>query len=90
MVRGVKFGISIHHELSLYVYRCGLSPVEALRSATSVSARRFCLADRGKIATGLKADLLLVKGDPTTNIDCTLDIVNVWRNGVLYRRELAN
>lgn len=90
MVKGVKFGISIHHELSLYVYRCGFTPIEALRSATSVSARRFGLADRGKIVPGLKADLLLVKGDPTTNIVCTIDIVNVWRNGILYRRELGN
>lgn len=87
MVKGVKFGISLHHELSLYVHRCGLSPVEALRSATAVSAKRFRLGDRGKIASGLKADLLLVKGDPTTSIDCTLDIVDVWRNGVLCRRE---
>lgn len=87
MVKGVKFGISLHHELSLYVHRCGLSPVEALRSATSVSAKRFRLGDRGKIAPGLKADLLLVKGDPTTSIGCTIDIVDVWRNGVLCRRE---
>ena len=86
-VKGVKFGISLHHEMWLYVTRCGLSAVEALRSATSVSAKRFRLSDRGRIEAGLKADLLLVRGDPTTSIECTLDIVDVWRNGTRLHRE---
>lgn len=86
-VKGVKFGISLHHEMWLYVTRCGLSAVEALRSATSVSAKRFRLSDRGRIEAGLKADLLLVRGDPRTSIECTLDIVDVWRNGTRLHRE---
>lgn len=61
--------------------------MEALRSATSVTAKRFRLFDRGRIEPGLKADLLLVRGDPTTNIECTLDIVDVWRNGRKLDRE---
>jgi alpha-D-ribose 1-methylphosphonate 5-triphosphate diphosphatase PhnM len=46
-----------------------------------VTARRLQLPDRGRIQGGLKADLVLVKGDPTTSIDCVTDIVGVWRNG---------
>jgi len=38
--------------------------------------------DRGRIAPGLIADLLLVKGNPTTNISDTLSILGVWRGGV--------
>ena len=74
-------GASLHHELWLYVNRCGLTPLEALQSATSVTARRLQLPDRGRIRDGLKADLVLVKGDPTTLIDHTTQIVGIWRSG---------
>lgn len=74
-------GASLHHELWLYVNRCSMTPLEALQSATSVTARRLQLPDRGRIQEGLKADLVLIKGDPTTSIDCSTEIVDVWRNG---------
>ena len=74
-------GASLHHELQLLV-RAGLTPIEALRAATSVPARRFGIFDRGRIVDGARADLLLVKGDPTMNISDTLSIVAVWRQGV--------
>ncbi|CEN59979.1 hypothetical protein ASPCAL02420 [Aspergillus calidoustus] len=81
-LKGVFVGASLHHELWLYVNRCGFTPLEALQSATSVPARIFKLHDRGRVATGLKADLVLVKGDPTTDIECTQNISEVWRNGI--------
>ncbi|MGO4300855.1 amidohydrolase family protein [Leifsonia sp. RAF41] len=77
---GMAHGASVHHELQFLV-RAGLRPVEALRAATSVPARRFGLTDRGRIAEGLRADLLLVDGDPTVSISSTLDIRQVWRRG---------
>src|ERR1035441_5419982 len=58
---GLAHGASLHHELQLLV-AAGLTPVEALRAATSVPARRFGLNDRGRIVTGVRADLLLVVG----------------------------
>jgi imidazolonepropionase-like amidohydrolase len=78
---GLAHGASLHHELQLLV-KAGLSPIEALRSATSIPARRFGLIDRGRIVNGARADLLLVKDDPTTNISDTLSIKAVWRQGV--------
>jgi hypothetical protein len=54
---------------------------QALRAATSTPARRFGLADRGRILEGLRADLLLVDGDPTWHISDTLDLRQVWRRG---------
>ncbi|KAB8145606.1 amidohydrolase family protein [Chloroflexia bacterium SDU3-3] len=78
---GLAHGVSVHHELQLLV-RAGLTPVEALRAATSAPARRFGLADRGRIAPGLRADLLLVEGDPSSDISATLSIRAVWRRGV--------
>jgi imidazolonepropionase-like amidohydrolase len=77
---GMAHGASIHHELQLLV-RAGLTPVDALRAATSVPARRFGLNDRGRIAEGLRADLVLVDGDPTVTISDTLNITGVWRRG---------
>jgi imidazolonepropionase-like amidohydrolase len=78
---GLAHGASLHHELQLLV-AAGLTPIEALRAATSTPARRFGLTDRGRIAPGALADLLLVDGDPMTNISDTLSIRSVWRRGV--------
>ncbi|MEV6714725.1 amidohydrolase family protein [Lentzea sp. NPDC051208] len=77
---GMAHGASVHHEMQLLV-RAGLTPVAALKAATSVPARRFGLSDRGRIAAGARADLLLVDGDPTKNISDSLSIKEVWRNG---------
>ena len=82
-VGGMVHGASVHHEMQLLV-RAGLTPTEALRAATSVTARRFQMADRGSIKAGMNADLLLVKGNPTENIADTLNIEGVWRNGERY------
>lgn len=77
---GTAFGVSMHGELALLV-EAGLSPIEALRAATSVPAQHFGLSDRGRIAPGLRADLVLVAGDPGTDIRATRDLVAVWKNG---------
>ncbi|MEU4414765.1 amidohydrolase family protein [Nocardia salmonicida] len=61
--------------------QAGLFPTQALRAATATTARRFGLDDRGRIADGLRADLLLVDGDPTTSISDTLNTRAVWRRG---------
>ncbi|GHV02755.1 imidazolonepropionase [Campylobacterota bacterium] len=78
---GLARGASLHHELQLLV-EAGFTPAEALRAATSVPAKRFRLDDRGRIAAGLRADLLLVDGDPLVNISDTLNISAVWRSGI--------
>jgi imidazolonepropionase-like amidohydrolase len=79
---GLAHGVSLHHELQLLV-EAGFTPTEALRAATSVPARRFGLTDRGRIAVGARADLLLVDGDPLNDISDTLSINTVWRGGVI-------
>jgi imidazolonepropionase-like amidohydrolase len=84
-VPGVTYGASEHEELQLLV-AAGLSPVQALAAATSAPARAFRLDDRGQIKPGLRADLLLVQGDPTTDITATRNIVEVWKKGVPVTR----
>lgn len=78
---GTSHGASIHRELELLV-RSGLTPQEALAAATSAPAAAFHIDDRGVIAPGKRADLLLVRGDPTQNVLATRDIVSVWKLGV--------
>ncbi len=82
---GMAHGASVHHEMQLLV-RAGLTPLAALRAATSVPARRFGLSDRGRITPGARADLVLVAGDPTKAIGDTLSIKEVWRRGVRQPR----
>ncbi|MFZ6873414.1 CIA30 family protein [Undibacterium sp. Di27W] len=77
---GTQYGISLHHEMATMV-DAGLSPTAVLASATSVPASAFKLKDRGRIAKGYKADLLLVTGEPDKNITDTRNIVEVWKDG---------
>jgi imidazolonepropionase-like amidohydrolase len=83
---GTAHGVSMHGELDLLV-RAGLSPVEALRAATSAPADAFGLEGRGRIAAGKRADLVLVEGDPAEDIRATRRIVGVWKGGVRLDRE---
>lgn len=78
---GLAHGVSVHHELQLLV-AAGFTPTEALQAATATTARRFGLTDRGRVQPDARADLLLVDGDPTTDITSTLSIRDVWRRGV--------
>ncbi|MGW0431528.1 amidohydrolase family protein [Micromonospora sp. NPDC003197] len=78
-------GTSMHRELTLLT-QAGLTNEEALAAATSGPAHYFGLTDRGRIAPGLRADLVLVAGDPTSDIAATSSIVEVWRRGVRQSR----
>jgi imidazolonepropionase-like amidohydrolase len=80
---GTTHGASLHREMELLV-EMGLSPLEALRSATSVPARAFGLEGRGIIASGSRADLVLVEGDPTRDITATRRIMGVWKEGQVF------
>jgi imidazolonepropionase-like amidohydrolase len=74
-------GASIHRELQNLV-AAGLTPTRALVAATSAPAAAFGLDDRGRVSPGLRADLVLVEGDPTTDIRASRAILGVWKGGV--------
>ncbi|MCR6485143.1 amidohydrolase family protein [Amycolatopsis sp. OK19-0408] len=73
-------GVSLHEELALLL-GAGLSEVDVLRAATELPARHFGLPDRGAVREGLRADLVLVDGDPTRDITATTRIRRVWAAG---------
>jgi imidazolonepropionase-like amidohydrolase len=80
----VHHGSSLHAEFVL-MESAGMTPVEILQSATSVPAKAFGFNDRGRIEAGLRADLVLVKGDPTKDIKATKAIKTVWINGIIFK-----
>jgi imidazolonepropionase-like amidohydrolase len=83
---GVWAGGSLHDELRLLV-DAGLSPVDVLLGATSRAAHLFLAEpDFGSIESGKRADLLLVDGDPFTDITATTRIHTVVQAGRLVVR----
>ncbi|MEE4639048.1 MAG: amidohydrolase family protein [Wenzhouxiangella sp.] len=82
---GTAHGLSLHHELELLV-SSGVSPAEALASATSVPAAVFGLEGRGCLTAGCRADMVWVKGNPQTDIRTTRQITQIWKNGRLVDR----
>jgi imidazolonepropionase-like amidohydrolase len=82
---GLTYGASLHKELE-HLVNAGLTPTAALAAATSAIARAFQMTDRGRIQIGMRADLLLVDGDPSKQIRDTRNIVAIWKRGVRVER----
>ena len=77
-------GVMLHRELELEV-QAGIPAAKALQNATLVAARVLRQdAELGSIRVGKRADLLLVEGDPTTNISDVRRGRLVLKSGVLY------
>ena len=77
-------GFTLQHELALYV-KAGMTPAQALQVATLNGARYTgTLKDRGSITVGKHADLVLVDGDPTSNISDIRKVALVIQQGNAY------
>jgi hypothetical protein len=77
-------GYKLHHELELYA-RAGIAPSEVLRMATLTPALVMGVdKERGVIAPGKLADMILVDGDPTKNIQDIDKITTVIKGGKVY------
>ncbi|MFD0738375.1 amidohydrolase family protein [Lysobacter koreensis] len=77
-------GFTLQRELELYV-QAGLTPAQALQVATWNGAKYSrTLADRGSISPGKRADLVLVDGDPTTNISDIRKVALVLKGDTAY------
>jgi len=77
-------GYELHHELELYA-RAGIAPAEVLRMATLTSALVVgANGERGVIAPGKLADLILIDGDPSVHIADIDRIDLVMKGGRIY------
>jgi len=85
---GGDVGVFTHgdnaRELELMV-TYGMSADAVLRSVTSVNADVFHIGDQvGRIKQNLKADILVVNGDPAKNISDLRKVLLIMKNGVIY------
>ena len=81
----VPYGISLHGELEEYV-AAGLTPYQALQTATVNPARLLAAdADLGTLQVGKLADLIVVEGDPLTDIKAARRVRTVIKNGEVYQ-----
>ena len=73
-------GVAEHRELALMI-EAGLTPMQAITVATSNTAALLKLDDRGVLAAGKLADLVVLDGDPTADISNTKRVHAVWHRG---------
>jgi len=81
---GVLAGFGDQREIELLV-EAGLTPLEAIHVATENGAKFLEESDRiGTIATGKLADLVVIKGDPSSKIEDIENVETVFKDGVGY------
>jgi len=79
-------GPAVVDEMALLVAQCGFSPEAAIRAATQVSAMAVGQASqRGTIAAGMAADLVVLSADPIADIRNVRKIVEVMKDGRIFR-----
>ena len=83
-IGGVIAGFGDQREVELLV-EAGFTPVEAIKIATYNGAQYLGELDRiGTIAAGKQADLVVIKGDPSKNIDDIENVETVFKDGTGY------
>jgi hypothetical protein len=81
---GVIAGFGDQRELELLV-EAGFTPVQAIHIATYNGAQYLGELDRiGTIAPGKQADLVVIKGDPSTKIEDVENVETVFKDGIGY------
>jgi hypothetical protein len=85
LMAGVVPGPSLHREFQILV-EAGLSPVEVIHCSTGLAAQALRVSDRGTIAPGQVADLVIVRGDLASDMTVIGQIEQVMLAGSLHQR----
>ncbi len=84
--RQADAGPAVADEMILLVEQCGFTPEAAIQAATEVSAMAVGqAAERGTIAAGMAADLVVLSADPTADVRNVRKIVEVMKDGRVFR-----
>jgi len=71
----------------IYMVEAGMSPMEAIRSATMTASELLRIQDDfGSVEAGKMADIVAVDGDPIQDISAMTKVVFVMKNGIVYRQ----
>lgn len=82
---------SVHQEMALLVEHCGFTPLQAIQAATQIGAAALGQsAQRGTVAPGKLADLVVLDTDPSRDIRNTTRIDFVVKNGRIYSRDATH
>ena len=65
----------------------GMTPLQALRAATTVASELIDVDDRGRLEVGLLADIIAVPGDPLADITMTESVSFVMKGGQVFRHQ---
>ena len=88
IIMGGDVGVYSHgdnvREMELMV-EYGMKPLDVLQSATSINAKIFHQTQLGSVAAGMKADLLIVNGNPSNNISDLRKVRWVMKDGKIYK-----
>jgi imidazolonepropionase-like amidohydrolase len=87
---GTDCGVSPHGENAKefqYMVEAGMTPSDAINSATSVAAKLLCIDDElGQIKNGYIADIVAVEKDPLKDIKVLQDVSFVMKAGIIYKQ----
>ena len=81
-----SYGFAEHHELGMYV-RLGLAPAEAIQAATSRPTEVLGIHDTAILASGKRADFIVLNANPLENIRNTREIDSVYLSGSRLDRD---
>lgn len=81
---GINYGTDLYKELEL-LSESGLPITEVLKAGTSNITNAFGLKKVGYIRVGYNADLILIDGDPTTDIKALNNYKTIWKMGELIK-----
>ena len=88
---GTDSGVSAHGDNAKefqYMVAAGMSPMEAIASATVVAAKHIEMDDKiGSIETGKYADIIAVDEDPLDDVAALMDVDFVMKGGKVYKND---